>query len=54
MVYHLLFIKSFWNLLKPFVLQILNGFALDMLDIFLLNFGVISLITKIHGADWIM
>jgi hypothetical protein len=33
------------------VLQILNGFALGIVDIARLNFGILSLIPKVHGAD---
>jgi hypothetical protein len=36
---------------KPLVLQLLNGFALDLLDVSPLNFGILSLIPKVPGAD---
>jgi hypothetical protein len=45
-----IFFKSFWSLVKPLVLQLLNGFALGVLDISRLNFGILSLITKVPGA----
>jgi hypothetical protein len=45
------FFKSFWNLVKPLFLQILNGFALGVLDVSRLNFGFLSLIPKVVGAD---
>jgi hypothetical protein len=45
------FYKSFWDIVKPLVLQLLNGFALGLLDVSRLNFGVLSLIPKVSGAD---
>jgi hypothetical protein len=45
------FFKRFWPLLKKVVLQILNDFALGRVDIARLNFGVLSLIPKVPGAD---
>jgi hypothetical protein len=48
-----LFFKKFWDLLKGPILQILNDFALGRVDIARLNFGVISLIPKVQGADTI-
>jgi mannosylglycoprotein endo-beta-mannosidase len=46
-----IFFKSFWSLVKPLVLQLLNGFALGVIDISRLNFGILSLIPKVPGAD---
>jgi hypothetical protein len=46
-----IFFKSFWSLVKPFILQLLNGFALGLIDISRLNFGILSLIPKVPGAD---
>jgi hypothetical protein len=46
-----IFFKSFWSLVKPLVLQLLNGFARGVLDISCLNFGILSLIPKLSGAD---
>jgi mannosylglycoprotein endo-beta-mannosidase len=45
------FLKNFWPLLKDLVFRILNGFALGTLDISRLNFGILSLIPKVLGAD---
>jgi hypothetical protein len=45
------FFKSFWDTVKPLVLQLLNGFALGLLDVSRLNFGILSLIPKFLGAD---
>jgi hypothetical protein len=45
------FFKSCWSWLKPLLLNILNEFALGRLDIARLNFGVLSLIPKVPGAD---
>jgi hypothetical protein len=45
------FFKTFWRLLKPFVLAIANNFALGRVDIAHLNFGILTLIPKVHGAD---
>jgi hypothetical protein len=46
-----LFFKRFWGVLKGPILQILNDFALGRVDIARLNFGVISLIPKVKGAE---
>nr|XP_051212000.1 uncharacterized protein LOC127329534 [Lolium perenne] len=48
-----LFFKKFWDILKGPILQILNDFALGRVNIARLNFGVISLIPKVQGADTI-
>jgi hypothetical protein len=45
------FFKSFSDIVKPLVLQLLNGFALGLLDVSHLNFGILSLIPKVPGAD---
>jgi hypothetical protein len=45
------FFKKFWNIVKHGVLHILNDFILGRIDIARLNFGVLSLIPKIPGAD---
>jgi hypothetical protein len=46
-----IFFKSFWSLVKPLVFQLLNGFARGVLDVSRLNFGILSLIPKVPGAD---
>jgi hypothetical protein len=46
-----IFFKKFWPLLRNEVLAILNGFALGTVDIARLNFGILSLIPKVPGAD---
>jgi hypothetical protein len=45
------FFKKNWILLKDLVLQILNGFALGTTDVSRLNFGILSLIPKVVGAE---
>jgi hypothetical protein len=45
------FFKRFWGILKGPILQLLNDFTLGRVDIARLNFGIISLIPKIKGAD---
>jgi hypothetical protein len=45
------FFKNFWPLLKDLIFCILNGFALGTLDISRLNFGILSLIPKVLGAE---
>jgi hypothetical protein len=45
------FFKAFWSLIKLFVLAILNGFALGRVNIARLNFGTLTLIPKIPGAE---
>ena len=45
------FFKVFWSMVKPLVLRILNAFALGRVDIARLNFGVLTLIPKVVGAD---
>jgi hypothetical protein len=46
-----IFFKKFWPLLRKEILAILNGFALGTVDIARLNFGILSLIPKVPGAD---
>ncbi|KAK1645896.1 hypothetical protein QYE76_063701 [Lolium multiflorum] len=48
------FFKRFWGTLKGTVPQILYDFALGRVDVALLNYGILSLIPKIKGADHIM
>jgi hypothetical protein len=45
------FFKSFWNLVRPLILGILNDFTLGRVDISRLNFDVLSLLPKAPGAD---
>jgi hypothetical protein len=45
------FYKRFRPLLKSAMLQILNDFALGRVDIARLNFGILSLIPKLPGAE---
>jgi hypothetical protein len=45
------FFKKFWGLVRLGVLHILNDFILGRIDIARLNFGVLSLIPKVPGAD---
>jgi hypothetical protein len=42
-----IFFKKFWSLTKPYILAILNSFALGRVDIARLNFGILSLIPKV-------
>jgi hypothetical protein len=46
-----IFYKKFWPMIKPSVLAILNGFALGRVDISRLNYGILTLIPKIPGAE---
>jgi hypothetical protein len=46
-----MFFKKFWSLVKPYILDILNGFALGRVDIARLNLRVFTLIPKVHGAE---
>jgi hypothetical protein len=46
-----IFFKKFWFLTKPYTLAILNGFTLGHVDIARHNFGILSLIPKVQGAD---
>nr|XP_051201554.1 uncharacterized protein LOC127315064 [Lolium perenne] len=45
------FFKEFWQLAKPLILAIANGFALGRVYIARLNMGVLSLIPKVPGAN---
>jgi hypothetical protein len=45
------FFKKNWVLLKDMVFQIHNGFALGTMDVSCLNFGILSLLPKVVGAD---
>ena len=49
--FRVIFFKKFWQLCRLGVLHILNDFILGRIDISRLNFGVLSLIPKIPGAD---
>jgi hypothetical protein len=49
----LMFFKQCWPLVKNGVLYILNDFMLGRIDIVRLNFGILSLIPKVPGADQI-
>ena len=46
-----MFFKRFWGILRVPILAILNDFALGRVDIARLNFGIITLIPKVKGAD---
>jgi hypothetical protein len=46
-----LFFKRFWGIFRGPILQILNDFTLGRVDISRLNYGIISLIPKVKGAD---
>ncbi|KAK1607529.1 hypothetical protein QYE76_031202 [Lolium multiflorum] len=48
------FFKEFWQLAKPLILAIANGFALGRVDIARLNMGVLSLIPKYADDTIIM
>ena len=45
------FFKKFWPCLKHLFYDIVNGFALGTVDLSRLNYGAISLIPKVKGAD---
>ncbi|KAK1692879.1 hypothetical protein QYE76_009576 [Lolium multiflorum] len=47
------FFKRFWPQVKLGILHILNDFVLGRIDISRLNFGILSLIPKVPGADQI-
>ena len=46
-----IFFKKFWPLVRPLIMEITNGFALGRVDISRLNFGVLTLIPKVPGAE---
>ena len=46
-----IFFKKFWPLVKPLIMEITNGFALGRVDISRLNFGALTLIPKVPGAE---
>jgi hypothetical protein len=48
---HVQFLKKLWPLIRMGVLHIVNDFLLGRIDISRLNFGVLSLIPKVPGAD---
>ncbi|KAK1683865.1 hypothetical protein QYE76_044713 [Lolium multiflorum] len=48
-----IFFKTFWPLVRRGILHILNDFVLGRIDIARLNFGILSLIPKVPGADQI-
>ena len=43
--------KRFWPTLREPIFEICNGFMRGQVDISRLNFGVLSLIPKVQGAD---
>lgn len=43
--------KHFWPLLREHIFAFCNGFSLGTVGISCLNFGVLSLIPKVHDAD---
>lgn len=45
------FFKRCWAVLRPLMIDIINGFALGRVDISRLNFAIIALIPKIQGAE---
>ncbi|KAK1612923.1 hypothetical protein QYE76_036596 [Lolium multiflorum] len=45
------FFKRFWHLVKPFIMDIANGFTLGRVDIARLNFGILSLTPKVSAAE---
>jgi hypothetical protein len=47
----LIFFKRFWSMVRPYVLAILNGYALGTVDVARLYFGILNLISKVQGAD---
>ena len=47
------FFRRFWPVFKDLFYGIINGFALGTVDVSRLNYGVISLIPKVKGADTI-
>jgi hypothetical protein len=49
--FHVLFLKKLWPLVKHRILHILNYFVAGHIDIAKLNFGILSLIPKVPGAD---
>ena len=40
------FFKTFWSLVKPFIMVITNGFALGRVDLSRLNFGFLPLFPR--------
>jgi hypothetical protein len=44
-----LFFKEFWSLVRPYLLKIINWFALGRIGIAHLNFGILTLIPKSPG-----
>nr|XP_051208064.1 uncharacterized protein LOC127323999 [Lolium perenne] len=48
-----MFFKRFWPQVKLGILHILNDFVLGRIDIARLNFGILSLIPKVPGAEQI-
>ncbi|KAK1650153.1 hypothetical protein QYE76_067958 [Lolium multiflorum] len=49
----MVFFKRFWPQVKHGILQLLNDFMLGRIDIARINFGILSLIPKVPGAELI-
>lgn len=45
------FFKRRWGLLKPLISSIINGFALETIDVKHIKFAILALIPKIRGVD---
>ena len=43
--------KRFWHTFKELIFSVCNGFMCGEVDILRLNFGILSLIPKVQGAD---
>jgi hypothetical protein len=46
-----IFFKRFWALVKTYIMAILNGYAPGRVGVARLNFGILTLILKVQGAD---
>jgi hypothetical protein len=43
--------KHFWSIVRPYILAILNGYALGRVDVARLSFRILTLTLKVQGAD---
>lgn len=43
--------KAFWPAFREIIFAMCNGFSRGMVDILRLNYGILSLIPKVQGAD---
>ena len=47
------FYKTFWNVVGPYFLKLVQDFAKGCIDVKRLNYGILALLPKVEGSDHI-